>query len=271
MEMSKKHCEIVNKEKSIVKTYLLYSFVIAWVSEFGLLLLYKANLLSGTWATLLHFCVIGFGAGMAPTYAAFIAEKKHNAITKKEFLRKIFETENIKKSIVILLLFAIIQFIACAVQEEFLGYPWYYFILFIPMMIVGGGLEEIGWQGVFQPYLQKRFSFLLASIIGGVVWSIWHLPLWLIPNSSQSAYSIIAFTFFCITLGTTLAAAHKITKSIWVSVLLHAWSNTVLGGMYSLTSLCNAPNLKTISVYCVQILIVIVVLCICEKFFKNKR
>ncbi len=132
----------------------------------------------------------------------------------------------------------------------------YLFILFMPLMVYGGGLEEIGWQGILQPILQKRLPFLAAAIIGGIVWSIWHLPLWFIPNSSQSSYSFPAFTLFCITLGVTLAATHKITGSIWVSVLLHAWSNTVLGGMYSLISLCQFPNAKTLLISVVQILAV---------------
>ena len=117
-------------------------------------------------------------------------------------------------------------------------------------------LEEVGWQGILQPLLQKRFPFLIAVLIEGAVWSIWHLPLWFIPASSQSTYSFAAFTLFCITLGATLAAAHRITKSIWVSVLLHAWSNTVLGGMYTLTSLCSFPNMRTLTISVIQILVV---------------
>ena len=122
------------------------------------------------------------------------------------------------------------------------------------------GVEEIGWQGGFQPVLQKRFPFLAAGVIEGIVWSVWHLPLWFIPNSSQSAYSFVAFTLFCITLGVTLAAAHRITGSIWVSILLHAWSNTVLGGMYTLTSLYRFPDARTLMISVGQIFMVMGIL-----------
>lgn len=247
---------LTDSEKKAVKAYLLYSFSIAWAAELALILLYKTGLLSGSIAWVLHFGIIGFGAGMAPVYAAFIVKKKQGAITLKAFIQKIIWTESLAKSFGILILFGFIQFCACAVQEKPFGNPWYYFILFMPLMILGGGLEEAGWQGIFQPLLQKRFPFLTAALIEGIIWSIWHLPLWLVPNSSQSSYNFIAFTLFCITLGVTLAAAHKITKSIWVSILLHAWSNTVLGGMYSLTSLCSLPKLKTLAVSLVQITII---------------
>lgn len=246
-------------------SFLLYTFGIAWSSEILLILIYKINLLHGVLAQVVHFSIIGFGAGMAPAYAAFIVKKKQNGVTLKSFCRDIFHTENIGKCFMILILFAAIQFFACFLQERYLNYPWYYFILFMPMMILGGGLEEIGWQGIFQPLLQKRLPFLIAAIIEGVVWSIWHLPLWFVPNTSQSAYSFTAFTLYCITLGTTLAAAHRITQSIWVSVLLHAWGNTVLGGMYSLTSLCNFPDLKTLFISAVQMLFIMGILLIYNK------
>lgn len=247
-------------ERKSILLFLFYSFLIAWGTEVVLILLYHFQVIRGSAAQILHFAVIGFGAGMAPAYAAFIIERKYNRTTMKGFIKKVFQTESRGKSIAVLILFALVQFLACILQEEYYGNPWYMFILFMPMMILGGGLEEIGWQGVFQPLLQKRFSFLFAAFIEGVIWSIWHLPLWLVPNTAQSSYHFVAFTLFCVTLGITLAAAHKITKSIWVSVLLHAWSNTVLGGMYTLTSLCGFPNLKTLIVSLAQIVVIMLIL-----------
>lgn len=250
------HKRLSVSEKKMIWLFLLYSFLIAWGSEAIIALLYQSDLLDEKLMQVFYYVVLGAGCGMAPAYAAFIVERKYMAVTWKAFWKRIFQTDNSKRSFAILALFAVIQFGACSFQEEYMGNPWYLFILFMPLMIYGGGLEEIGWQGIFQPILQKRLPFLAAAITGGVVWSIWHLPLWFIPNSSQSAYSFTAFTLFCITLGVTLAAAHKITGSIWVSVLLHAWSNTVLGGMYSLTSLYQFPNARTLIISMVQILAV---------------
>ena len=249
-----------NIERKSILLFLFYSFLIAWGTEIVLILLYHFQVIRGSAAQILHFAVIGFGAGMAPAYAAFIMERKYKRTTMKGFIKKVFQTESRGKSIAVLILFALVQFLACILQEEYSGNPWYMFILFMPMMILGGGLEEIGWQGVFQPLLQKRFPFLIAALIEGVIWSRWHLPLWLVPNTAQSSYHFVAFTLFCVTLGITLAAAHKITKSIWVSVLLHAWSNTVLGGMYTLTSLCGFPSLKTWIVSLAQIVVIMIIM-----------
>ncbi len=45
--------------------------------------------------------------------------------------------------------------------------------------LVSGGPEEIGWRGLMQPELQKRFSPLVAALIITVFWVLWHLPLYL--------------------------------------------------------------------------------------------
>jgi membrane protease YdiL (CAAX protease family) len=50
------------------------------------------------------------------------------------------------------------------------------FVLLILIAIVLSAGEEIGWRGHLLPLLQERLSALSASLVLGVVWAVWHLP-----------------------------------------------------------------------------------------------
>jgi len=66
----------------------------------------------------------------------------------------------------------------------FLRQAWYLAPIFFLLTIVGGPLgEEFGWRGFALPHLQRRWSPVVASIIIGTVWGLWHLPLFFQPGS----------------------------------------------------------------------------------------
>jgi hypothetical protein len=56
--------------------------------------------------------------------------------------------------------------------------PW----MFIPPLIanglIHGGLsEEFGWRGYVLPRFQAKWNALVSSLVLGVIWGVWHLPL----------------------------------------------------------------------------------------------
>lgn len=56
--------------------------------------------------------------------------------------------------------------------------PWYFYPAYlIPTALLTGGNEEPGWRGFALPALLTRFSPIVASLILGVIHSIWHLPM----------------------------------------------------------------------------------------------
>jgi hypothetical protein len=47
----------------------------------------------------------------------------------------------------------------------------------IPAGITSSLLEEFGWRGFALPLLQKRYSALVASLLIGLGWGLWHMRL----------------------------------------------------------------------------------------------
>jgi uncharacterized protein len=54
-----------------------------------------------------------------------------------------------------------------------------YALFFAVTLLIQGGNEEPGWRGFLQPELQMRFSPFAAALLVSLVWSLWHLPLFL--------------------------------------------------------------------------------------------
>lgn len=88
--------------------------------------------------------------------------------------------------------------------------------------------EEVAWRGFVLPRLQKRYTALVASLIIGVFWGLWHLPLLLNQNSPMSAYPIGLFFIDVLARSVVYTWLFNNTRgSLLFITLFHAMSNTV--------------------------------------------
>lgn len=62
--------------------------------------------------------------------------------------------------------------------------PWMIIPIALSNFMVGP-LEEFGWRGYAQDCLQARWSLVTSSMILGIVWSLWHLPLFFFKDTYQ--------------------------------------------------------------------------------------
>ena len=57
---------------------------------------------------------------------------------------------------------------------------------FVQFLLFSGPLqEEFGWRGYALDRFQVRFNALISSIILGLIWGLWHLPLFWIENPEE--------------------------------------------------------------------------------------
>ena len=98
------------------------------------------------------------------------------------------------------------------------------------VLVLGGPLgEEVGWRGVALDPLQKRFGPMRASVVLGVIWGVWHVPLFFDPSQIQQGLPILLY------LGQTTATAFVYTwfwnrsMSLPLVMVLHASTNLFAG------------------------------------------
>lgn len=106
---------------------------------------------------------------------------------------------------------------------------------FLPLLIIGPLSEEIGWRGYAQDRLQKIFDPILASVILGVFWALWHLPLFFIVGAAQHELGLpfLPFLFTLAALSVCYGWLHNNTdRSIWTAIFFH-WVYTYFSQVVS--------------------------------------
>lgn len=96
----------------------------------------------------------------------------------------------------------------------------------VGLVLLGPVSEELGWRGYALDRLQARWSALFSSLVLGVIWGLWHVPLFLMAGTSQEAtplwpfllsavISSVLYTWLCNNTG----------RSILTAILLHTSQN----------------------------------------------
>jgi len=103
---------------------------------------------------------------------------------------------------------------------------WVALGMFINYFFRAGGQEEPGFRGFAQPKLQEKFSPAITSLIIGVLWFFWHLPLYLwVPDVPQHGQSLIYGLLAQVGITFTFTWIYNRTQSILIPMLLHATIN----------------------------------------------
>ena len=103
--------------------------------------------------------------------------------------------------------------------------------LFLLIGIIFGGLEEIGWRGYAQESLQSRLSVLNSSLVIGLFWAVWHLPLFFMEGTYQATLgagspAFWSFNFSIIIISPIYAwIFNSAGKAPFAAVIFHALSN----------------------------------------------
>jgi uncharacterized protein len=92
-------------------------------------------------------------------------------------------------------------------------------------------IEELGWRGYVLDRLQARQNALVSSLILGVVWALWHLPLFFVEGSYQAGLGVGTLAFWLFMIGIVHLSLlftwiyNNTGRSILAVILFHAMVN----------------------------------------------
>ena len=110
-------------------------------------------------------------------------------------------------------------------------------VLFASHVIRGAVGEELGWRGYLQGEMRRRHSLLRASLIVGVIWGLWHLPLWLVSGYRGTNLLVYSLSFLVaiVAFSVVIAFVHR-GGNLLLPMILHLMFN-FSGGLFALDTM----------------------------------
>lgn len=221
--------------------------------------------------------LVGFAAPFGPLVAAFsITYLTEGSRALKELLKRGLACSFRKRWLATAFLFfpiwAGFSFLIGIVAENnaAVNLPWFSDPLslvfnfgisnFVYMFIFVGVAEEFGWRGYALDRLQARFSAASSSVILGLIWGLWHLPLFFIPGSNQQAAGIVPYLLQIIVFSVWFTwLCNNSNGSIFAVIIFHTMMDLTLLTIFPIISLFGPNSLPALSLYISGIVILVFV------------
>jgi membrane protease YdiL (CAAX protease family) len=237
--------------------FLALTLGLTWAVDFLAVALGKS--IPGWGITVLHY-----SGGVVPLAVAVgLAYGKHDRRFQRDFWKRVVDFRRIGFGwYALIFLYAPIksglaglmdvlsggQGIAPEAVSYFAEQPLLIVPLLLFWLVFGPVPEEPGWRGYALDGLQARYSALVASLMLGVVWALWHVPLFFIEGTWQAEQVGLGTQRFWFYLITIVAEAvlytwiyNNTNRSILGAILFHFVGNA-FGELFALSAQAEVYN-----------------------------
>lgn len=203
--------------------------------------------------------IMYFVGGFSPTIASYISLKRNGEVSGfKQWLKKIFDVKHSLLTYVCVALFVAVYYVVgCLVNGFEIGAPVFVLLVVVPMMLFGGGNEEVGWRMILQPQLEEKFGFHIATVITAVIWWLWHFPIFFIKGTVNADMNYLLFGIMCLALSYALGTIRKVSNGVFPCILTHCLINGL-----SAVFVFSLSLLSCVVTLAVTVLLSIAVLCL---------
>lgn len=191
----------------------------------------------------------------APTFAFLIMFKKLRPETNlKDFIKSVF-SQKLRLDLMLVsgiavVLSSIIPVLILSFSEgqpftSFFSLKGYSLPVTLLLCLFAGPLgEELGWRGYLRVELDKKYGFIQASIVAGLIWAFWHAILWFVdvafmdgatglPLVIYIIANIVVMTSLVIIMNVVMQRSANLLNAIWI----HLCYNVIF---YHLTNINHA-------------------------------
>jgi uncharacterized protein len=218
-------------------------------------------LLSFLWTWAFYFAIVGMGlnpyqgtgmvllilGGCSPTFVGLIlAMATYPTEQRREYFKRIYQTRRIRlfwwlfivEVMPMITVLSVVLDMATggslpgmikmkAIAEN----PLVWFPLILLSFLSGPFSEELGWRGFALDPLLNAFGFTKGSVLLGLIWGVWHLPLYFMPQTwhGTMGFQFTGFWMFVLfSMGLSLIMSWvyiHTNRSILAAMLMHLSSN----------------------------------------------
>ena len=136
-------------------------------------------------------------------------------------------------------------------------------------ILVASIIEEVGWKGYCEDSIGDYMNWFWESMIFGVLWSLWHLPLLFIPGTYQAGLMVnplYVANFFIsgVPMGFIITWVYLVSdRSILACMIFHLFVN------FMQEKIAMTPETKCVETIVVTVATAIIVLANKEMFFET--
>lgn len=205
--------------KKISRQFLIIGFTLGYLC-FGMIA-YSNTVFSDIFYNPIYLSlfILGFLSPFISTFIVFVLNKDElDGI--KGFINN-FKIIKSKKSIILIPIFLIGHYgLGMLLKNTQIHGTIKDFLLYLPIMILIFGSQEIGWRKIVQPAFEDSNGYLKSIIITGLFWSLWFLPLIFIKGFIVLPQFFTQFTAYLVGISFLLTSLYKVSGSLLYCALL---------------------------------------------------
>lgn len=136
-------------------------------------------------------------------------------------------------------------------------------------ILVASIIEEVGWKGYCEDSIGDYMNWFWESMIFGVLWSLWHLPLLFIPGTYQAGLMVnplyvVNFFISGVPMGFIITWVYLVSdRSILACMIFHLFVN------FMQEKIAMTPETKCVETIVATIATIVIVLANKEMFFET--